>query len=746
MIGGLARTGLVALLSMTAGVVHAAAVQSWSASTESEFARGTLDGTAVDAEGRLRLAPSRTTLWGPESGVVWAVQPSGPAGAFVALSGPGRVLRVEADREPEVWYEAEEESLITAMVADGNGGVFFGVSPEGNVYHALAPDRVERLIGTDAAFVWSLAVDRDGALWVGTGVPGGLLHRSFDGTIERRFDSGDDPVRTIELLPGGGVVIGTGGRGRVVRLEDDSRPFVLHDAEESEIVDLAVAEDGTIFALAASGPRQLSRPTTPARGATETVHVVATPSPAPEPERAEEEAERPEPKRRTPQQLPGFRSSLGGKLYRLDPDGGRRVIWASTREMPFALIRSDDGNLMLATGDGGRILALDYEGRTSSLVSIPSEQASAMVRGAGGRILVGGTKNARVELLGPEPQTSGSYATPAIDANSVTDWGRVRWKAELPRGAELSLEVRSGNTGTPDDTWCDWVALEPANGAEGVASRLPAARWFQARVNMTARKGESPSLRQLEVYYQPRNRAPHVSRLTVEPPGIVYVRGPAPSNARFGPVAIDDPVARRASAKVTPGRRRPLPVRKTYEAGARTFGWEATDADGDRLQATLEIRREGDQHWFPLAVRLVGRYYSWDARGAPDGVYRVRLTANDGLDNPLDRVLRHQRVSELFRIDNTRPSVDEFETRPGADGFEVAFVANDPEGRVAAVEVAMDGGEWQPLDPLDGVADSEQEHYRLLVPSLEGAEARSVTVRVTDSAGNLGGDMWRLEE
>ena len=52
----------------------AVAVKSWSASTGDQFAGGTLHGTAVDEEGRVRLAPPLETMWGPAEGIVWAVR------------------------------------------------------------------------------------------------------------------------------------------------------------------------------------------------------------------------------------------------------------------------------------------------------------------------------------------------------------------------------------------------------------------------------------------------------------------------------------------------------------------------------------------------------------------------------------------------------------------------------------------------------------------------------------------------
>jgi hypothetical protein len=99
-------------------------------------------------------------------------------------------------------------------------------------------------------------------------------------------------------------------------------------------------------------------------------------------------------------------------------------------------------------------------------------------------------------------------------------------------------------------------------------------------------------------------------------------------------------------------------------------------------------------------------------------------------------------VSEPFRVDNTPPTVGEFEVRRDGDGFRVRFVARDPGGRIAAVEYALDGRSWRGLDPEDGVSDSQEERYVLAVDGAALGESRAtLVVRVTDAAGNLGGNM-----
>ena len=741
----LERILLCVLMSTFTGAAGAVSVRSWSASTEHDLGRGTLDGTAIDAEGRVRLAPEIENLWGPGEGVVWDVGPAGERAAFVALSGPGRVLRLSAGKEPELWYSAPDENLVTALVADDAGGVVFGVSPEGAVYRARSRGseiQIDKLADTGARFVWGLARDAGGKLWIATGAPGLLLRLERDGETTRVFDAGDDPVRSLSAQPGGGVVLGTGGRGRILRVDREGRAFVVLDAEETEIVSVAVRSDGTIYAAAAKASKQPRPRPGPVAEGQEGMRIVVG---APEEEFGDEGGDDapPPPSGSTPAPQ-SFKTQPGGAIYRIDTDGTTRRIWTTGAEMPFAVALGREGLVYVGTGDSGRVFALDDEGRSSSLLRVPSEQVSAMHAEPSGRVLVGATSDARVAWIRAEPRRKGSWASPAVDAGSVADWGRLRWDSEVPKGTSVVVQARSGNTAEPDDTWSPWTDLAAGEGS--AETDVPAARWFQARFSLATSDGGSPVLRRVEIAYRSRNRPPEVENVQVDPPGVVWVRGPAQTSFPVGPTVADDPVARDVASSLTRGGRMRAggAIRRTYEAGARTFSWSATDPDGDRLRYSLALRRDGSEDWFPLAADLDEDFLSSDARAWPDGIYRVRLSVDDAADNPNGTHLHIERISDAFRVDNTRPSVGEHEFGRSGRAREVRFVARDPGGSVAAVEVALDGGMWTPLSPQDGVADSELESYRLVLEP--GAEdAHSIIVRVTDSAGNLGGAMWSID-
>jgi len=738
---------LLSLLLLPAPHARAAAARSWSLASAEEFSPGRLQGTALDGEGRIALAPALANLWGPAEGIVWDLEPDGAGGAFVAVSSPTRVIHLRPGAEPEFWHATGDETLVAAILPDGSGGLYIGLSPDGRLLHATGPGEVEPLADSEALFIWALAAGSDGSVWIGTGLPGRLLRVDPEGRVEAVFESGDDPVRTIAALDDGGVVFGTGGRGRVIRVKPGGRPFVLFDSEETEIVALEIDVDGTIYALAARGAKQVAA----ARSAS-SVHVVERVTatapqsddpqaqPEPEPEEQPGQSARSQPAAR-------FKTLGGGALYRIAENGDFRRLWDSTTEVPFALARRADGSSLVATGDAGRVYAVDDDGRSSVLVQLASDQASALVRAPDDSLLVGGTTDARVERIEAGPGATGMYLSPVHDAGGVANWGRLHWEAELPSGSKVRAEVRAGNTAAPDPTWTGWRRLH-GTGALGVETGLPSTRWFQTRLVLEpSAKGISPAVRRVELYYQPHNRRPTIDELTVQPAGVVWSRSLSQPARPNGPSMAADPVSRKTVAGL-----RPLttarPVRKSYQLGARTISWSASDPDQDGLSCRLDIRREGKSAWIPLAVDLDGDFFGWDARDLPDGLYRARLVVSDARDNPQGADLEDQRTSAAFRVDNTRPAVGDPRIERGKMGFEVEFVATDHGGNVVAAEVAVDSGDWKPLDPLDGVADEAEERYQLVIAlrpreSTEGP--RTLKVRVTDSAGNMAGDAWVLD-
>jgi len=717
---------LVGILAV--GGADAAETRSFRLDSVEAYATGEIEGLEVSATGEATLAASARSVWGPEPGVLWSLALL-RGKVHVGLSDPARVVRVDDDSAAELFRGGTDE-WVTAIAEGPRGTLLVGVSPTGRVL-ALDGGRVVRDESVGGGYVWALARDEDGTVWAGLGNPGRIARRDGAEAWTVVHETGDDPVRSLAPLPGGGIVAGTGREGRVLAIARDGRPFARLDADEEEIVALAVAPQGDVWALAARSGR--ARPPAPAEARSEA-------------EAAAENGEGAEPDAE-PSSVQGTTMSVragnggasvrvsapagpaGGTLYRLRADGEAEAVWESPKAPPYALGIGPDGRPWIGLGGDGRIVRVGPDGTHDLVARIPSETPTAIAAGPDGQVWIGASGDARVIRLGSAPAERGTYASEPIDAGSVADWGTIHWRATVPPDGSIAVETRTGNVADPDGTWSPWVRAGLADGTGSADAGVPAARWGQVRVTVTGGKAGQPAVHEFEWVYRPRNRPPRIAAFDVERPGVAWGRAGGGSTERTRPLVADDPVARRVADEV--GRRsRPAPIRKSYEPGVRTVRWIAVDPDGDALRFDLEWKRVGDDRWTPLASGIEDDFFGWDARGLPDGRYRLRLTADDGIDNATERTRRTSRVSEPFAVDGTAPRV---ESRVADDAWTVRV--RDPGGRVAALEFAADGEDWELLDPIDGVADSEDETYR--IPRSRARDGVEPRVRATDVSGNV---------
>ena len=148
------------------------------------------------------------------------------------------------------------------------------------------------------------------------------------------------------------------------------------------------------------------------------------------------------------------------------------------------------------------------------------------------------------------------------------------------------------------------------------------------------------------------------------------------------------------------------------------------------------MKYEESETWLPVAVEMVDQRLSWDARTLPDGEYKLKVVASDKPSNPAGTEKKREKVSGVFTIDNTPPSVDDITWRGKGGTYEIAFKARDRLSGVRKVEFSVMAAGWRVLEPLDGINDSKEERY--LFEVAVGEEDAVVAIRVTDEYGNIG--------
>ena len=148
----------------------------------------------------------------------------------------------------------------------------------------------------------------------------------------------------------------------------------------------------------------------------------------------------------------------------------------------------------------------------------------------------------------------------------------------------------------------------------------------------------------------------------------------------------------------------------------------------------MHIRKEGWPDWVRLGdgSPLTEPNHAWDTTTVPAGLYRVKVSASDRPSNNPGDALSADRESDAFIVDHEPPGIA---IVPGPRGAAVAL--KDRYTRLVKAAYALDGGEWVPVFPDDGLFDTQSETLTIKVPDLKPG-THILVVRATDAAGNVG--------
>jgi hypothetical protein len=746
-----AAAALAALLATLAhpGPASAVSSQTWRQRERADFEKGEPKGLALGADGALRLSPRLDTLFESSQPYLWALARDGRGTIFAAGGNDGVIERAGASGQREQFFRAPEPE-VHALAVDASGHLYAGTAPGGAIYKIDAKGKTVWRCATGEEYVWALLFDRQGTLYAGTGPEGRVLKVDAQGQAQIVFDSAETHVRTLALDRDGRLIAGTDGHGLVFRISPKGEGFVLYDAPLNEVASLAVAPGGTIYAAVVgeggrgAAPRAERPPAPPAPTPAPAGEGPAQPSPTPPPETQAPPV--------TEQRIP---ISMEGKVLAISPEGYARELWSGGQEAILSLAMSRSGALLLGSSQKGRIYALAGADEVSEIARAPSTQVTALLplgspsagapgadarkekkapAEAAGDVAVAGSNFGSLSVLRTGNVASGSYESRVFDARSFATWGRLSWRAEIPKGTAVSISARSGNTEEPDRTWSDWGPglADPA----GVLLDRPAARFLQWRATLTTEDpSRTPALREVAVTYLQRNLPPEIRKVEVHPPGVAYQKAPASAS---GGGTESKPAAAGASDVEGGGRRRSRPQsRRGFEPGYRSVTWQAADANDDDLIYDVQYRAVDETTWKPMRARIDEDFVSWDGTAMPDGTYVVRVIATDAPSNAPGQALTAEKVSEQFDVDNTPPRVEDLKAQPAPSSLRLAFTVADGFSIVRDVAYAVDAGDWVMVFPADGLGDALSERYDLSLPALPPGE-HSIVVRATDSAGNTG--------
>ena len=689
--------------------------QIWRQGAQSDFAAGTLKNVAVTSLGDVRLSPALQKVADTTENYVWAIQPDGKGNVYLGTGDGGVIYKMDAAGKMTPFFQTKELE-VTALALEADGTLYAGTAPHGIVFRVSPDGKGNSIFTTQEKYVTALVVTGPNRLAVATGggtgrvymqvhgenliaISDSVRHRNPDGTdiisADKLFTSPEAHILSLATDKDGNLYAGSAPDGIVYKITPDGKSTVLYDAPESGISALATDSLGNVYAG----------------------------------------------------------TSSSGTVYRIASDGTAKRLLG--RAAAGVLSLKTDANDAVYACTGSTVYKINQDDTVQSYVAASDEQfLSLAVDLTSSAVYAGtGTVGSVYKIGAADGNTlQGTFQSTVHDAGLRSRWGTLAWTGDTPPGTSVTLQTRSGDVERPDDSWSAWSA--PYAAASGEAVTSPQARYIQYQAVFTGdaaslAAGTTPRLRDVSLYYLPRNRPPTIS--LVKPVG-----GDAVSKAAQLQWSASDPdkdtlvydvfYSSDSGKTWTPIKKRATP------GGAKPAAKDAAEAKanldkaGDvppsvkalvmaQVQANAKDEAKSSAETSKAAQGLKETSFPWDTTEVPDGTYQIQVIASDKPSNP-EGALTAKATSAPFLIANTKPtltvstplvSADKSVTLHGTAQTGLAFVK--------AVQGKADGGDPVAAQADDGLFDSPSESWTLTLPTLSSG-SHKIEVQALDQAGN----------
>jgi len=710
--------GSILLMAAAAGAV---VPRQWTLRSFDDFLRGRGDGVSVTSDGVVSLAAPEEKIAGPSEDFYLSLAVSPEGTTYLGTGHGGKIYRLGTDGKTELYFQTAEMD-VTCLLLDPKGALYAGTSPNGKIYKITAAGKGEEWFNPEEKYIWDMILSESGSLLAAVGENGGIYEISPQGREGRSILKAEqNHVLCLKLDRGGDLIAGSGGPGLVYRIaKNGGRASVIYETPFEEARSLAFDLDGNIYA-SAGGAIKTSRAetvaATPASAGTAEVSISVSAEAAPQSAAASAARSQAVSASREP-----------GAIYRIGRDGLAERLWLSSEEQVYSLYWNEsDKNVVFGTGPKGRLYTLDRDGKTEMVLQGPAEQIFAC-HPVGTRLYLLANNPAGLSKVSPGRRMSGEYLGPVWDARLPAAWGRIDWEAVVPAEGVLQFQTRSGNTAEPGATWSDWSPPYQKAGGEAILS--PAGRYLQVRVLLKSTSSKTgPALSRLNAYFLPANAAPVISRVELLDPNVVFLKPPDINETIWGLER------RQPEAGVKQDEMGMMVAKKTERPGYRTLVWGAEDENGDNLVYSIALKKDGDPAWRTIEEDWSEEIYAFNTNYFPEGVYQLKVTASDAPSNPAGKEKRDEKTVGPLLIDNTAPVIRDVKASREAGRLILTFTAEDAFLPIKDARILIRPGEWQMIEPADGIADAKTEAYQVRIPLPAGAD-NLVTIVVRDATDN----------
>jgi hypothetical protein len=391
-------------------------------------------------------------------------------------------------------------------------------------------------------------------------------------------------------------------------------------------------------------------------------------------------------------------------LFQVTEQGRLTQLHALTQTYFTAVTVGPNGVVYAGSADKGRVYSVDADGSVATAHDVDERAVSQLLWDGGALVLA--TDDAAALYRTTNRASKANYVSDVFDAKTTSTFGRMSWQAQ----GNVGMETRSGNTAKAGPGWSEWQATTnptssgPATmGMRSGKVQSPAGRYLQFRTSL---RDDKAAVRRVVTYFSPQNLATTVEDVTIEQLG-----------------------------------KEPLSTLKDLAGKARSplikLKWRIDNQDNDDTNYTLEVRKDDETAWRPLATGktpLTATNWEWNTETFQDGWYRLRVTSSDMAANSPDRALSSTFTTPLFAVDNQRPVIDGLSVA----GQQANATATDALNIISEMAFSIDDGPWQLGATSDGIFDDSREQIKIPLPNTLAKGSHVLSVRVSDSAGNIG--------
>jgi len=732
------------LLAALLPAAQSATSTAWETTGYNDFLKGSLRGLALTADGVVQPGPAVRGTSVVDQPALWSAVLAPDGSVYLGTGHRGKVYRVASSGAVTLVWTAPQPEVF-ALCIGKDGALYAGSSPDGSIYR-IENGKATELFHPDAKYIWALAAAPQGGVYAATGDQGRIYYVGASGKGEVYYETGQQHVTSLAVGPQGDLYAGSDPGGLLFQIAAQGKGTILFHSPLPEVHGLAVEADGTVYASALGGSLATRNASQAAASASGGAAVVSA---SPTVVSVTEEAA-------TPAQVGDLKPGAGrgtatssitpvtvgtaaatadvsgvdkSAIYRINPDRTVETLRTSKDENVFDLLLNGP-QLLFSTDQQGRLYQLEPDRRVTLVAELGDSEAVKLIR-KGKELYAAQSAPAKLISLSigdaSAANAAAQYESAVHDAGAVARWGHLSWRAQ---GGSIAVRTRTGNSPLPDATWSEWS--EALTDAAGSLIKSPTARYIQWRADWPA--GSAAQLNSATVSLLPQNTPPTVRSIsvtTLSAASAAKSASAAANSAAYSVTVTDSPDA--SAAAGTPASQ----AISRQNSTQMQIGWQADDADGDKLVFDLYFRGEGEKEWKLIRSQIYDYSLLLDPDVLADGRYWFKVVASDRPSNAKEYARETEFISAPIVIDNTPPEV-----MPGAvsrhdDRVDINLSAEDKTSPLRRCEYAVDAGAWQPVEAVDGVTDSLKETFHLQLDKLKPGE-HLVVFRVYDSAGNVG--------